>query len=47
LLEILADTKDPTKVQKHINKCFEAISSLKFASKHEVEGMTSAEGEYI
>lgn len=31
LLEILADTKDPLKVQKHINKCFEAISALDFS----------------
>jgi dynein heavy chain len=36
LLEILADTKDPQKVQKHINKCFEAISKLDFSSKEDV-----------
>ena len=33
LLEILADTKDPLKVQRHINKCFEAINLLDFTEK--------------
>lgn len=47
LLEILADTKDPQKVQKHINKCFEAISKLDFYSKEDVCGMISAEQENV
>ncbi|KAL4494234.1 hypothetical protein ABPG73_018753, partial [Tetrahymena malaccensis] len=47
LLEILADTKDPQKVQKHINKCFEAINKLDFSSKEDVSGMISAESENV
>lgn len=47
MLEILADTKDPQKVQKHINKCFEAISKLDFSSKEDVQGMISAESENV
>lgn len=46
LLEILADTKDPLKVQKHINKCFEAINLLKFEGEV-VTGMISAEKEEV
>lgn len=47
LLEILADTKDPLKVQKHINKCFEAINLLDFSEYQEVMGMISAEKEKV
>lgn len=44
LLEILAQTKDPEVVQKHIGKSFEAINRLMFTDKQEVEGMQSSEG---
>ena len=43
LLEILAQTKDPTNVQKHISKCFEAVNQLEFNDKEEVTGMYSLE----
>ena len=47
LLEILAQTKDPTRVQAHMDKCFEGISKVKFSEKQEVYGMISAEGEEV
>ena len=34
-------------VQKHINKCFEAINSIKFNEKMCVVGMFSPEKEYV
>jgi dynein heavy chain len=48
LLEILADTKDPTKVQNHMNKCFEAIKYVVFKPGNvEVVGMISPEEEKV
>ena len=47
LLMILAQTKDPTLVQKHMDKCFEGIQKVKFSEKQEVTAMISAENEVV
>ena len=44
---ILAQTKDPTLVQSHMDKCFEGIQKVMFSDKMEVFGMISAEGEEV
>lgn len=43
----MAQTKDPTLVQRHVNKCFEAINLLQFTKKEEVAGMISPEKEEV
>ena len=47
LLEVLGQSKNPDLVQKHMNKCFDNIKSLKMhkAQKWEAEGMFSSEGK--
>lgn len=45
---MLSQTKEPVRVQDHLNKCFEGIKSLDFEQGTDhIKGMFSSMNEYI